>query len=132
MKCPNCQKTMEKTSDFELQSEIDDGFWLKHYYMKMFIYTCKDCNIKYEKGEYGDYDGKWYIPEQLKPTQKQINFANKIGVMLNLNTDKLLTKHQYWEFIKNNKDKFQQTYEDIRDGDHGYLGEGDECYYDYF
>ena len=52
--------------------------------------------------------------------------------MLNLNTDKLLTKHQYWEFIKNNKDKFQQTYEDIRDGDHGYLGEGDECYYDYF
>ena len=31
MKCPNCQKTMEKTSDFELQSEIDDGFWLKHY-----------------------------------------------------------------------------------------------------
>lgn len=123
MKCPNCNKTMKKTYDFKQRTETEDGWFTRIFYMKVFEYTCDDCNIKYEKDEYDDVYGHWHIPEKLLPTQKQKDFADKISKRLHKDISKLITKHQYWEFINNNKDDYFAAWKEFRDAEYGYDGD---------
>ena len=73
--------------------------------------------------EYDDVYGHWLIPEKLLPTQKQKDFADKISKRLHKDISKLTTKHQYWEFINNNKDDYFAAWKEFRDAEYGYDGD---------
>ena len=106
MKCPNCKKEMKNSSKFECRSRIDwDGFNLEHAYMKVFIYTCTDCKIKYNTDEFSgpfSVEDKWVLPKEFQPSEKQIKFAESIASRLDKNIDDLVTKQQFWKFINDN------------------------------
>lgn len=115
MNCPNCGKEMKKKTSFDGRSRIDwDGFDLEHVYMKVFKYSCKDCKIKYKEDEYSctsfSVEPKWSIPKDLKPTEAQVKYAENIALELDLSTEDLHTKHQYWDFIKNHKAEYDKIY----------------------
>ena len=113
MKCPGCNKDMTITSDFELRYCLDeDGLDLDKAYMKVFTSTCKTCNIKFKKDEFsGPFSKKdeWILPDKLKPSEKQIKFVENIALKLNKSIDNLVTKNQYWNFIKQNEDKYKKV-----------------------
>ncbi len=115
MKCPNCNNEMNKTSEFERRMcEDEDGFDFYHAYMKVFTHSCDACKIKFVKDEYrGPFSvpDKWILPAKLRPTEKQIKFAENIGRVLGLDTDELITKNQYWNFIKQNENEFKTKQE---------------------
>lgn len=116
MNCPNCNKRMKKSSKFELRNCLDeDGFGYDYAYMKVFVHECEDCKISYEEDEYGGPFGgecKWTLPEEYKPTKKQIKYAETISHTLGKDIDDLVTKSQYWQFINSNNDKYRKRKEE--------------------
>lgn len=127
MKCPNCKKEMKKTSKFECRSHIDwDGFDLEHAYMKVFIYTCSDCKIKYKTDEFSgpfSVEDEWILPKEFEPSEKQIKFAESIACRLGKNIDKLVTKQQFWKFINDNTKKYKKKKQEDYDRDMECLAE---------
>jgi len=119
MKCPNCGKEMRKSTKYIDKTRVDDGFWTETYIVKRTRYSCTECKIKctidsescqdFDESDYDKDDMKWKLPKELTPSEKQINFANAIGTKLGLNTDELITKHQYWDFINQNQSKFRSN-----------------------
>lgn len=117
MKCPNCGKEMKKTTKYVDRTRVDDGFWTETYIAKLTRYSCIECRIKciiesescqdFDESDYDKDDIEWKLPKELKPIEKQINYAEAIGNRLGLDTNKLVTKHQYWEFINKNQSEFK-------------------------
>lgn len=107
MKCPNCDKEMKKSKTFEPRDYyIGDGDYLSAY-MKVFHYKCTACCIKVSKdGDYGEK--KWTLPDNLKPTEKQISYATAIANRLGKDTSELVTRKQYSKFIGDNVEQFKQ------------------------
>ena len=64
-------------------------------------YTCKDCNIKCK---ITDTNENWNIPDNLLPSEKQVNCINIINNKLNTNF-KPLIKSKCIQFIKENMGK---------------------------
>lgn len=89
IKCPNCGKEMVDKSYSKLEEffhwEDKEYYYGNNYYEK---FICNDCNISFE-------DGKWYIPNNLMPTEKQKKTIIFINNHLGMNL-KALTKHQCW------------------------------------
>jgi len=116
MKCPNCNKKMKESSKFELRDCFDeDGFDLDFAYMKVFVNECEDCKIRYEEDQYGGPFGgecKWILPEEYKPTEKQMKYAETISKTLDKDIDDLVTKFQYWKFIHDNNDEYHKRKEE--------------------
>ena len=114
MKCPNCHKEMKETKKYEDRWH-HDGFYPSEYAAKIMYYSCKDCKIKRKIDTDFNID-EWTLPKEMQPTEKQIAFAEKIINRLGLDSYKfwearqdgeiLVTKHQYWKFIKENQDKY--------------------------
>ncbi|MEE3344378.1 MAG: hypothetical protein VZS44_09830 [Bacilli bacterium] len=69
------------------------------------IYSCKECRIKNE-------DGNWKLPKALQPSEKQIKYARVIGQTLHISTNHLVTKQQYWAFIHKFSNQFQKYMEE--------------------
>jgi len=67
------------------------------YYYKTTIDKCPSCNIEYEYKK-----GKWTIPDDLLPTEKQLNTVRFIMNRLPNLSCELLTKRQCWSFINKN------------------------------
>ena len=107
MKCPNCNKEMQKSETFEQRNYyIGDGDYLDAY-MKVFHYKCAACCIKVSKDE-NRKEMKWSLPENLKPTQKQIDYAKSIASRLNKDIGTLVTKKDYSKFISENVDEYKR------------------------
>lgn len=63
------------------------------------------------------------------PSEKQIVLANNIAKTLRLEFprgDYDFTAQAYWEFIKNNVDKYNEACADFEDQTYGLLGEYDD------
>lgn len=91
MICPNCGKEM-KSLDIRVFSTGDepDYDWYDHIGDE-----CKKCKIKYNENSHS-----WQLPNELKPTEKQIKTVLFIENRLLIHPDGLITKKQYFEFIK--------------------------------
>ena len=107
MKCPNCNKEMQKTETFERRNYyIGDGDYLSAY-MKVFHHKCADCCIEVSKDE--DCEKKeWTLPDNLKPTERQISYATAIANRLEKDISELVTRKQYSKFIGDNVEQFKQ------------------------
>ena len=137
MKCPNCHKEMIETKRYVDRWEPYDGFWTRDYVAKILYYSCKDCNIK-RKIDRDLRKDEWTLPKEMQPTEKQIAYAEKIIRRLELEDDDdfwearddgeiLVTKHQFWEFINKNQNKYIKKMKSFRDYDYGC---GDDYDYD--
>lgn len=102
MLCPNC--------NLEMQHKYDE--WYGHpfstgpeddYPTLMYIdeYHCKMCRIK-------NINGKWHIPESMKPTEKQIKTILFINNHLQMDLG-MLTKNQCWLAINRYFEKAKRT-----------------------
>lgn len=129
MNCPNCGKEMKLKKRYQDRTRPYDGFWTESYVAKILFYSCKDCKIKREIDSNAGID-KWTLPKEMKPTEKQIAYAEKIIKRLGLDAyeyrEILVTKQQYWKFINNHKDemdkimkKRQEAWKDCNYGDWG-------------
>ena len=124
MKCPNCNKEMKKSSTFELredEGEVDEfcGLGLHHNYayMKVFIYKCNDCKIKYKEDEFESIfyqPPQWKLPKDLMPSEKQIKYAKNLGYHFDISTDDLVTKKDYWNFINKYADQYKKDINDYK------------------
>lgn len=118
---------MKNSSKFECRSCIDwDGFDLERAYMKVFIYTCPDCKIKYKTDEINSQfsvEDKWILPKEFQPSEKQIKFAESIVCRLSKNIDNLVTKRQFWKFINDNTKKYKKNKQEDYDRDMESLAE---------
>lgn len=89
VKCPNCNENIEITTKFT--ECMNDEHW--GYYDRFDSGTCKKCKIKY-------INGKWEIPKELQPTEKQCKtvkfIENRLDVKLH---DDIGLKKRYWKFI---------------------------------
>ena len=107
MKCPNCNKEMQKSETFEQRSYyIGDGDYLDAY-MKVFHHKCAACCIKVSKDE-NRKEMKWTLPDNLKPTEKQVSYATTIANRLRKDISELVTRKQYSKFISDNVERFKQ------------------------
>lgn len=107
MKCPNCNKEMQKSETFEQRSYyIGDGDYLDAY-MKVFHHKCAACCIKVSKDE-DRKEMKWTLPDNLKPTEKQVSYATTIANRLGKDISELVTRKQYSKFIGDNVEQFKQ------------------------
>lgn len=118
---------MKNSSKFECRSRIDwDGFDLERAYMKVFIYMCPDCEIKYKTDEFNSpfsVEDKWILPNEFQPSEKQIKFAESIAGRLGKNIDNLVTKQQFWKFINDNTKKYRKKKQEDYDRDMECLAE---------
>lgn len=94
MKCPNCRREMTSALEFKSFYHWEDE---ETYWYKDTVYKCPSCNIEYEYKK-----GKWTIPTELKPTEKQINTVMFITTKLPHLSCECLTKSQCWDFIHQN------------------------------
>jgi len=107
MKCPNCNKEMQKSETFEQRSYyIGDGDYLDAY-MKVFHHKCAACRIEVSKDE-NRKEMKWTLPDNLKPTEKQVSYATAIANRLRKDISELVTRKQYSKFIGDNVEQFKQ------------------------
>ena len=88
MLCPNCQRQMSYKN--ETFRGIDFGGTAEdHELMEAYEeYKCPRCGIE-------RINGKWRIPESLKPSPKQVNAILFINARLNTGIEPL-TKSQCW------------------------------------
>lgn len=117
MKCPNCGKEMKKSTKYVDKIRVDDGFWTETYIVKRTRYSCTECKIKcavdsescqdFDENDYDKDDIEWELPKELTPSDKQIKYAKSIGNYLGLDTDELVTKQQYWDFINTHQTEFK-------------------------
>ena len=111
MNCPNCGKEMKLKKRYQDRTRPYEGFWTESYVAKILHYSCKDCKIKREIDS--DIGGdKWTLPKEMRPTEKQIAYAEKIIKRLGLDSyeyrEILVTKQQYWKFINDHKDEMDK------------------------
>ena len=118
LKCPNCGRPIQLESYFKEFYHWEDE---RNYYYKTSKGTCSACNITYD-------DGKWNIPEELLPTEKQISTVKFIRNRLDLPNDKEegVTKHTYWAFIN----KYFNKAKEVKSTGVELAYEGDGYYYD--
>lgn len=97
MKCPNCFKEMSYKRETRYVPDLSgtadydyEYLWEQH--------KCKQCEITCEKDIYSDIDGEWHIPDEYKPTEKQVKTILFINGRLQLNLQ-ALTKKQCWQDI---------------------------------
>lgn len=106
MKCPNCNKDMiDESYGVEITFFTGDE---PDYYPTEWIekYYCKDCGIKYHKGE-------WIVPGKYPPaTNKQIKCVMFINRQLGTNFDPVL-KTQTWRFIKENLPSAKEVHDNL-------------------
>ena len=107
MNCPQCEKEMNNESYWYSGFAGWDDDYPSSYYE---LYVCKNCNISYRNGE-------WNVPEQFRPTSKQIKTAKYISNVLNI-SEPPLTKRSLWKFINQNLSKSinhnKYNYNDLR------------------
>lgn len=107
MKCPNCNKEMQKSATFEHRSYyIGDGDYLDAY-MKVFHHKCAACCIGVSRDE-NSKEMEWTLPDNLKPTEKQVSYTTAIANRLKKDISELVTKKQYSKFISDNVEQFNQ------------------------
>ncbi len=107
MKCPNCNKEMQKSKTFEQRSfYVGDGDYFDAY-MKVFHYKCTACCIKSSRDEHCK-EMKWTLPDNLKPTERQVSYATAIANRLGKDISELVTRKQYSKFISDNVEQFKQ------------------------
>lgn len=94
MKCINCGQEMEYSEEF-----VED-LWHSGCYHLFKEHECKNCGITFTNNE-------WEIPDKFKPTEKQIKTVMFITNRLEVeeDTEKLITKKQYCNFISKYFDK---------------------------
>ena len=98
---------MQKSETFEQRSYyIGDGDYLDAY-MKVFHHKCAACCIKVSKDE-NRKEMKWTLPDNLKPTEKQVSYATTIANRLRKDISELVTRKQYSKFISDNVERFKQ------------------------
>lgn len=110
MRCPNCGRLMAETKEFRPFYHWEDECT---YYERIDICKCNKCGITNE-------DGKWNIPESLKPTQKQERTVKFIENRLNVFYDPEVKLRrncsdfiaQYFEQAKKEEAPFRFTEED--------------------
>lgn len=91
MNCPQCGKEMNNESYWYSGFGGWDDDYPSSYCS---IYVCKYCNISCREGE-------WNVPEQLRPTWKQMKTAKYISNVLNI-PEPAPTKRSLWQFINRN------------------------------
>ena len=125
MNCPNCKKEMVDESYSKLEKfyhwEDEDYYYKENYYSK---FICDDCQISFEHN-------KWYVPDSLKPTEKQKRTISFINNRLRIDLD-AITRHQCWLDINKYFDKAKNTpkysYEDwLKIQEYFGMCEGDFC-----
>lgn len=93
IKCPNCGEDIVLKTKYEECSCWDWGEDYEGFYHLVTKGKCKNCKIQY-------YDGKWTIPDDLKPTEKQCRtvkfIENRLDARLH---DNIGLKKRYWQFI---------------------------------
>lgn len=109
MLCPNCHKEM-KNKCHNYYSLAD---WCVDYPASYHEeYSCKDCKIKYENGE-------WNLPIDMQPTEKQkkaVLYICNGSLDVEDNHCELVTKQQYWIFINKymrRKQAYKKTDDDV-------------------
>lgn len=117
MKCPNCGQKMESKTKLEPFYHWEDEceYWTPHT-----THTCSKCNITHKMG-------KWNIPQDLLPTEKQkktVKFiCNRLsGLWIE---DAGMTKHSHWEFIN-------KYFEDAKNAPEVNIWENDPDAYDWW
>ncbi len=106
MNCPNCDKEMK---DKSYEANVFFGFGDEpDYYPTRLIeeYHCKYCKIRYQ-------DGDWFIPENFRATEKQLN----AGKIIEYNTGIDMpppTKRLMWKYIQDNIELSKQRYEESK------------------
>ena len=124
-KCPYCKKPM-KITHHKVSNFCD---WFDYEGMDEYTewdsYRCKDCKIEYDENK-----DEWTLPYQFQPTEKQIRFARWIAEFVNESTKDLVTKQQYYSYIKRNKNEFERLKEEA-EKDPLYCAMQDEYWRDY-
>ena len=116
MKCPNCGKQMKKSESFEKRIYPDYDYDYFEAYAKLLHYKCSSCKIEYIEEDPGGKE-EWLLPENLKPTQKQIDYAKSIASRLNKDIRTLVTRKDYSKFIGENVEEFKRKKKEDYDTD---------------
>lgn len=91
MICPNCGKEMKSLDVRAFSTGPEPDYdWYSHIGDE-----CKKCKIKYNESTHS-----WELPDNLKPTEKQLKTVLFIENRLSIRSNNLITKKQYFEFIK--------------------------------
>jgi hypothetical protein len=99
---------MKESESFAKRIYPDYDYDYFEAYMKVFHYKCTTCRIEFQQDEKYDSKGEWTLPENLKPTEKQISYATAIANRLGKDIRKLVTKKQYSKFISDNVEAYKQ------------------------
>lgn len=103
MKCPICENEMKKKSRYicVIWDQIDGD---SEYRLDV-SYSCKN---NHQAIKYNEYDDAWEIPEEYRPTIKQIrcvqNIINQTGEY-----PSIPTKQCYWAFINEHISKIKEN-----------------------
>lgn len=116
MKCPNCGKQMKKSESFAKRTYFDYDCDYFEAYAKLLHYKCLSCKIEYTEEDPGG-SKEWSLPENLKPTQKQIDYAKSIASRLNKDIRTLVTRKDYSKFIGENVEEFKRKKREDYDTD---------------
>ncbi len=107
MKCPNCNREMEVSQSFAKRTYFDYDCDYFEAYAKILHYKCPFCKIEYTEEDPGGAK-EWSLPENLKPTQKQIDYAKSIASRLKKDIRALVTRKDYSKFISQNVDEYKR------------------------
>ena len=122
MICPNCGSPMVEAKDFRSFYHWEDECT---YYKLIDISKCNRCGITNE-------DGKWVIPESLKPTQKQERTVVFIESRLDVYYDpEVKLRRNCSEFIAKyfEKAKNEPIYSQLTEEDCDYIGLDESMFY---
>lgn len=117
MKCINCNQDIKERYSYVKTIDWDSFSYSDNTYERIVKATCKQCKIKYD-------NGKWIIPKNLQPTDKQKKTVLFIENRLNISFNGEELKTDYWKFISEyfNKAKEVKYYTPVDDPTYDDLG----------